>query len=108
MEHAERASTERAHIGQYRCRARERADRGPRVKSSAPDGQSHQGQDFISHIRPSQTASQLEEHLMNDGNGAARRKVLSAGAIGNFVEYYDVGLYGLFATTIASVFFPKG
>lgn len=43
---------------------------------------------------------------MNDGNGAARRKVLLAGAIGNVVEYYDIGLYGLFATTISRVFFP--
>ncbi|MFE3281225.1 MFS transporter [Nocardia sp. NPDC059239] len=44
---------------------------------------------------------------MNDGNGAARRKVLLAGTIGNFVEWYDFLLYGVFATTIATVFFPK-
>ncbi|MFE3002463.1 MFS transporter [Nocardia sp. NPDC059246] len=44
---------------------------------------------------------------MNDGNGAARKKALLAGAIGNFVEWYDAVLYGLFATTIATVFFPK-
>ncbi|MFE3002884.1 MFS transporter [Nocardia sp. NPDC059246] len=44
---------------------------------------------------------------MNDGNGAARRKVLVAAGIGNFVEWYDSGLYALFATTIATVFFPK-
>ncbi|MFF0458704.1 MFS transporter [Nocardia africana] len=44
---------------------------------------------------------------MNDGNGAARRKALWAGAAGTFVEYYDTSLYALFATTIATVFFPK-
>ncbi|MFE2999639.1 MFS transporter [Nocardia sp. NPDC059246] len=44
---------------------------------------------------------------MNGGNDAPRRKVLLAGAIGNFVEWYDFALYGFFATTIASVFFPK-
>src|SRR4051812_10181450 len=49
----------------------------------------------------------LEEHRMKDGNVAGRRKVLLAGAIGNFVEWYDSGLYALFATTIATVFFPE-
>lgn len=43
---------------------------------------------------------------MNDGNGAAR-KALLAGGIGNFVEWYDFGLYGFSATTIAHLFFPK-
>jgi MFS transporter, MHS family, proline/betaine transporter len=43
---------------------------------------------------------------MNNGNAAARRKALVAGAIGNFVEWYDFSLYGFFATTIASQFFP--
>lgn len=44
---------------------------------------------------------------MKDGNDAARRKALLAGAIGNFVEWYDFALYGFFATTIATLFFPK-
>lgn len=44
---------------------------------------------------------------MHNGNGAAQRKALLAGAIGNFVEWYDFALYGYFATTIAAVFFPK-
>lgn len=44
---------------------------------------------------------------MNNGNGAVRRKALLAGAIGNFVEWYDFALYGYFATTIAHLFFPK-
>ncbi|MFE3000845.1 MFS transporter [Nocardia sp. NPDC059246] len=45
---------------------------------------------------------------MNNGNDAARRKALLAGAIGTFVEMYDLALYGFFATTIATLFFPKG
>lgn len=44
---------------------------------------------------------------MNNGNDAMRRKALLAGAIGNFVEYYDFFLYGAFTTTIAHLFFPK-
>lgn len=46
---------------------------------------------------------------MNNGNGndALRRRILLAGAIGNFVEWYDFVLYGYFATTIAHLFFPK-
>ncbi|MFE5700318.1 MFS transporter [Rhodococcus koreensis] len=38
----------------------------------------------------------------------ARRRALLAGAIGNFMEWYDFALYAFFATTIASLFFPKG
>jgi MHS family proline/betaine transporter-like MFS transporter len=34
------------------------------------------------------------------------RKVVTAGAIGVFVEYYDYAAYGLVAGTIAAVFFP--
>lgn len=37
---------------------------------------------------------------------AARRKAIRAGGIGNFVEWYDFGLYGYFATTLAELFFP--
>ncbi len=36
-----------------------------------------------------------------------RRKVVVAGAIGSIVEFYDFGIYGYLATTIASLFFPK-
>lgn len=32
--------------------------------------------------------------------------VLSAGAIGNILEWYDFGLYGLFAPVLAELFFP--
>lgn len=39
---------------------------------------------------------------------AVRRKAaLKAAAVGNFVEWYDFVLYGLFSTTLATVFFPK-
>ena len=34
-------------------------------------------------------------------------RVLLAGAIGNVVEWYDFGLYGLLAPALASVFFPS-
>jgi len=33
--------------------------------------------------------------------------VLSAGAIGNVLEWYDFGLYGLFAPVLAELFFPS-
>lgn len=36
----------------------------------------------------------------------ARGKAVVAGGIGNFVEWYDFALYGYFATTIATLFFP--
>jgi MHS family proline/betaine transporter-like MFS transporter len=39
--------------------------------------------------------------------GAAARKAVMAGAIGNFVEWYDYSVYGFFATVIASQFFPS-
>jgi MHS family proline/betaine transporter-like MFS transporter len=36
-----------------------------------------------------------------------RRAALKAAAVGNFVEWYDFVLYGLFSTTLAAVFFPE-
>jgi len=36
-----------------------------------------------------------------------RRRVLFAGAIGSVVEYYDFGVYGYAATTLAALFFPS-
>ena len=36
----------------------------------------------------------------------ARARAVVAGGIGNFVEWYDFALYGYFATTIATLFFP--
>ncbi|MDQ3942858.1 MAG: MFS transporter, partial [Actinomycetota bacterium] len=38
---------------------------------------------------------------------AAARKAVVAGAIGNFIEWYDFSVYGFFATVIASQFFPS-
>lgn len=38
---------------------------------------------------------------------AARRRAIYAGAIGNFIEWYDFGLYGFFAVTISALFFPQ-
>jgi MHS family proline/betaine transporter-like MFS transporter len=37
----------------------------------------------------------------------ARTRVAIAGAIGNVVEWYDFGLYGLLAPVLASLFFPS-
>lgn len=36
----------------------------------------------------------------------ARTRVVLAGAIGNIVEWYDFGLYGLLAPVLATLFFP--
>ncbi len=38
--------------------------------------------------------------------GHLSARVLSAGAIGNILEWYDFGLYGLFAPVLAELFFP--
>jgi len=37
----------------------------------------------------------------------ARRRVVTASFIGNFVEWFDYAAYGYLATTIAVVFFPE-
>jgi MFS transporter, MHS family, proline/betaine transporter len=36
-----------------------------------------------------------------------RRRVVYAGAIGSVVEFYDFGIYGYAATTLAALFFPS-
>lgn len=36
------------------------------------------------------------------------RRVVAGTAIGNFTEWYDFGVFGFLATTIAKVFFPSG
>ncbi|CAL9359579.1 Proline_betaine transporter [Streptomyces sp. enrichment culture] len=46
-----------------------------------------------------------------DGKGAppASRRALVAGSVGNFIEWYEFGVYGYFATIIAAQFFtPEG
>lgn len=41
--------------------------------------------------------------------GRVRRRALVAGSVGNFVEWYEFGVYGSFATVIAARFFtPEG
>jgi MHS family proline/betaine transporter-like MFS transporter len=40
-------------------------------------------------------------------DAATAKKAVTAGAIGNFVEWYDYSVYGFFATVIASQFFPS-
>lgn len=40
-------------------------------------------------------------------DAAMMRRVLRAGAIGNFIEYFDNALYAYFAVTIAKLFFPS-
>ena len=40
-------------------------------------------------------------------NSATARKAVTAGAIGNFIEWYDFAVYGFFATIIAGQFFPS-
>lgn len=37
---------------------------------------------------------------------ATRRRAIVAGTIGNFIEWYDFGLYGFFAVMISTLFFP--
>ena len=38
---------------------------------------------------------------------SSRTRVVLAGAVGNVVEWYDFGIYGLMAPTLASLFFPS-
>lgn len=38
----------------------------------------------------------------------ARRRAIVAGSVGNFIEWYEFGIYGFFATIIASQFFSGG
>ncbi|MEU1949786.1 MFS transporter, partial [Streptomyces sp. NPDC020125] len=41
--------------------------------------------------------------------GRAPRRALVAGSVGNFIEWYEFGVYGFFATIIAANFFtPHG
>lgn len=41
--------------------------------------------------------------------GPRRRRALVAGSVGNFIEWFEFGVYGYFATVIAAIFFtPQG
>jgi hypothetical protein len=44
---------------------------------------------------------------MNDRTRTSPWRVLFADSIGSFVKFYDRGLCGLFATTLAPLFFPR-
>jgi MHS family proline/betaine transporter-like MFS transporter len=48
-------------------------------------------------------------HLQSEGRpeGNLRRRALVAGAIGNFVEWYDFVIYGAFTPVLAGLFFPS-
>lgn len=39
---------------------------------------------------------------------ASRRRAIVAGSVGNFIEWYEFGVYGFFATIIAGQFFSTG
>ena len=41
-------------------------------------------------------------------SSSAARRVLGAGAVGHFVEFYDFAIYGFSVVTIAKLFFPAG
>jgi MHS family proline/betaine transporter-like MFS transporter len=51
-----------------------------------------------------------EEHSNRDDREAARRirRIISAGAFGTIVEYFDFSVYAFLATVIADVFFASG
>lgn len=50
----------------------------------------------------------METDKGSDDALATRRKAaIRAAAVGNFVEWYDFVLYGLFSVTLAKVFFPE-
>src|SRR5665213_429801 len=60
-------------------------------------------------------ADRTRENLVGTDNGIimARNRLLraaealAAGAVGNLLEWYDFGLYGLFAPVLAPLFFPS-
>jgi MFS transporter, MHS family, proline/betaine transporter len=47
----------------------------------------------------------IQRRLHSDAESAMRRDTAGT-AIGNFMEWYDFGIYGYIATTIAQVFYP--
>jgi hypothetical protein len=40
--------------------------------------------------------------------GTQYRKAITAGVIGNVLEWYDFGVYGYLVPTISQLFFPSG
>lgn len=60
---------------------------------------------------PAPTKTTTEEPAANelrDGNKKTARKALTAGTVGNFVEWYEWAIYGFSAPIIATHFFPEG
>lgn len=53
-----------------------------------------------------QKGSDVTAYHQDQTSGPALRKVISAAAMGNFVEWFDFAVYGFLATVIASQFFP--
>lgn len=45
---------------------------------------------------------------MREPRSDARRRAIVAGSVGNFIEWYEFGVYGFFATIIAARFFSSG
>ena len=41
-------------------------------------------------------------------SGTARRRAIVAGSVGNFIEWYEFGIYGFLATILAAQFFSDG
>lgn len=57
---------------------------------------------FLECRKGSEMTALHHEHT----SGPALRKVISAAAMGNFVEWFDFAVYGFLATVIAAQFFP--
>lgn len=59
---------------------------------------------------PTRDMSAVPEAVTGNTRDAARRirRIISAGAFGTIVEYFDFSVYAFLATTIADVFFAKG
>ena len=54
------------------------------------------------------TRATAQERAADTQARGTRRTVLTAGFVGNVVEWYDFALYGFFASTFSSIFFPEG
>src|SRR5579872_1256383 len=46
--------------------------------------------------------------IMPERAGAEYRKAITAGTIGNVLEWYDFGVYGYLVPTLSALFFPGG
>lgn len=59
----------------------------------------------------SQTYQNPEGAVTNGGKGKItpmQRRVVLGGSVGQFVEFYDMALYGIAAVTLSRLFFPTG